>query len=53
MFFHRLFLPLMLQFCIDCPLEELIHGHLGLKLFDRPAQLLSEKKLELSFLALS
>ena len=43
----------MLQFCIDCPLEELIHGHLGLKLFDRPAQLLSEKKLELSFLALS
>lgn len=43
----------MLQFCINCPLEELIDRHFGLELFDRPAQLLSEKKLELSFLALS
>jgi hypothetical protein len=43
----------MLQFSINCPLEKLIQGHFGLDLFDRLAQLLSEKKLELPFLALS
>lgn len=43
----------MLQFSINRPFEKFIHRHLGLELFDRSAEFLSEKKLELPFLALS
>ncbi len=50
--FHRLFLPVVLNLNVDRPFHKLINRHFGFDFLDRLAQFLSEKKLELPFLAL-
>jgi len=50
--FHRLFLPVVLDLNVDRPFHKLVNRHFGFYFFNRLAQLLSEKELELSFLAL-
>jgi len=51
MFFHRLFLSIGYDLNIHRPFQKFINRHFGFELLDRFAQFLSEKKLELPFLA--